>query len=51
MTVPTVKETTLPPEPVSHDPFIDGLSPPPPPSAGHPPQDLGLTTLPPPRRA
>lgn len=31
MTLPIVKETTLPPEPVSHDPFIDGLAPPPPP--------------------
>jgi len=31
MTVPNVTETTLPPEPVSHDPFIDGLGPPPPP--------------------
>ena len=31
MTLPTVKETTLPPEPVSHDPFIDGLAPPSPP--------------------
>ena len=36
MTVPIVKETTLPPQPVSHDPFIDELepaSPPPPPSS------------------
>ncbi len=26
MTVPTVTETTLPPEPVSHDPFIDDMA-------------------------
>jgi hypothetical protein len=35
MTAPIVKETTLPPEPVSHDPFIDDVQqgPPPPPPA------------------
>jgi hypothetical protein len=37
MTVPSVKETTVPPEPVSHDPFIDDVpkAPPPPPPTGH----------------
>ncbi len=26
MTMPTVTETTLPPEPVAHDPFIDDMA-------------------------
>jgi len=39
MTVPTVTETTLPPEPVSRDPFIDDVraglaAPPSPPPSG-----------------